>query len=1006
MKLLRAAAILLLAIIVLLAAAALAIFHDQATIVSFVLQRIRQQTGYQIVATDARMRFGSHLRVLLDHPTIGHDGRELMRADRIRVYISYHALIWNRGLPLRGIVVVNPIVQVPVEPGALAPALLPRPDLQRIRAVAQDFRDFTGLVQRLTISNALVNDTSGKPLLEEFSLTAAPRRKHAKIWNVGFLAPQIRTSVDGLQASGRMSIDTDPAARDLISGGELWFWQGTIRQNLGEGITVAGNANGNASFGLTGVGELRGQTNFNLSQFKAEGRRLINPIRFDELSLHTSYAASNSAINLGDIRVTAGAAPLVSGDFKLSRPFQPDAEVFAHLNAMKINLADIRSELLNLRGVPPAVSGAAANTFSGRVLLEGATYQSALKDAAFTAASIGHALWIAARLDRVGVRFSGRTPIPPISDVNLEMSYAKSRITLAQGSGALGRSAFKDFASSAEYVSERRIRYSLTAAGILDIDELYPAAIQLSPALASRLHGHIDKLSGRAAVDVTASGNLDLRAPALPARYLARIQTGSVRIADKDLPQPIAVTGGVLSISPENIEIKRMTAAVAEAGGPGSVSVNGSLAFGADGFALRQLALELHQIRVQEWLPLVIDPQDIAARGPLGGSVTVARAPRRKSGIRAKGRLTMGAGEVQLGFLRAPIVDESATLTFDGRGLLLAIIGAKLQGSPLDFSLGVADLDNPELRIIANSGRLDLEVMKFIRVPWAPSPPAHFFPVPVLGHIHANNAQFERLAMSKVQCDFKREVNGDWNVHDFLATIYSGRARLDLSGRGRDDWINIKGRLEGVQAASLFALASPEEPAPLSGRLNADTDLWANSNTDFFNTMAGTISIDLTDGVLHKFTLLSRILSFINVESWLSAKIPDPRVRGVPFQTLTADFKGRDGDFYCDNLLLRGPVMNISALGHVHLADGNVDMRVGMVPFKTVNWLVGKVPIIGPGLSSDHFVAAYFHVTGPLKNPRVIPKPITSVAYFLTNVIKLPINILKGIGGETNGNGN
>ena len=118
----------------------------------------------------------------------------------------------------------------------------------------------------------------------------------------------------------------------------------------------------------------------------------------------------------------------------------------------------------------------------------------------------------------------------------------------------------------------------------------------------------------------------------------------------------------------------------------------------------------------------------------------------------------------------------------------------------------------------------------------------------------------------------------------------------------------------------------------------------------------------------------------------------------MPFQTLTADFKGRDGDFYSNDLLLRGPVMNISALGHMRLGDGNVDMQVGMVPFKTVNWLVAKVPLIGGGLSSDHFVAAYFHVTGPLSNPRVVPKPITSMAYFLTNVIKLPLNIIKGFG--------
>ena len=204
----------------------------------------------------------------------------------------------------------------------------------------------------------------------------------------------------------------------------------------------------------------------------------------------------------------------------------------------------------------------------------------------------------------------------------------------------------------------------------------------------------------------------------------------------------------------------------------------------------------------------------IAARGPLGGTLTIVREPARTQGIRANGRLTMGAGEIQLGFLRAPIVAQSATLSLDGRGLLLAIVGAKLQGAPFDFSLGVADLDKPVLRIVANAGHLDLEVMKFIRLPWAPSPPAHFFPVPVVGHIEAAHANLERLTMSQAKCDFTREMNGDWNVRNFNATMFDGRAQMEFSGRGRDDWINVKGRINEVQVGPLFSLARSVTASP------------------------------------------------------------------------------------------------------------------------------------------------------------------------------------------------
>ncbi len=274
-------------------------------------------------------------------------------------------------------------------------------------------------------------------------------------------------------------------------------------------------------------------------------------------------------------------------------------------------------------------------------------------------------------------------------------------MTLAQGSAAFGRSSFQTLSGNADFGSgDRQVRYQLKAAGTLDIDELYAAATQLFPALAAKAAGHVDRLSGTAAVQVTASGSLDTQAPAPPAKYLAKIDTSGLRVTAKDLPQPIKLVGGSVTLTPGNIELTRVMAAVDKPKVPGAVAVNGNLAFGAAGLSLRQIAVELHQIDVAQWLPLVVDPQDIAARGPLGGTLTIVREPSRSHGIRANGRLTMGVGEIQLGFLRAPIVAQSATLSFDGRGLLLAIIGAKLQGAPLDFSLGVADLDKPVLRIV------------------------------------------------------------------------------------------------------------------------------------------------------------------------------------------------------------------------------------------------------------------------------------------------------------------
>ena len=267
MRLVRVAAIALLSLAAMLLAGAAIVMHNQARVISLVLQHIQESSGYQIVASDARLHFGPHLSVVLDHPSILRDGRESMRSERVRVYVSYHALIWNSGLPLRALVIERPELHAPATSGALSLQALRTLDTDAVRAMATEFREFTGLVERVTIANARVSDATGVPLLEDLSLTAAPRRRHATIWEVGFIAPHIH-AMSGLELSGRTSIDTTRPVDQIVSNGELWFWNGRLDRSALPGMTVNGLVHGDATMALRGSGELDGHGNVAVDQLK------------------------------------------------------------------------------------------------------------------------------------------------------------------------------------------------------------------------------------------------------------------------------------------------------------------------------------------------------------------------------------------------------------------------------------------------------------------------------------------------------------------------------------------------------------------------------------------------------------------------------------------------------------------------------------------------------------------------------------------------------------------
>jgi uncharacterized protein YhdP len=149
-------------------------------------------------------------------------------------------------------------------------------------------------------------------------------------------------------------------------------------------------------------------------------------------------------------------------------------------------------------------------------------------------------------------------------------------------------------------------------------------------------------------------------------------------------------------------------------------------------------------------------------------------------------------------------------------------------------------------------------------------------------------------------------------------------------------------------------------------------------------------------GTLNRFALVTRLLSFIDLKNWLTARLPDPRLNGIPFDALSATLNGADGNFRTNDFRLTGPVMEITARGNVRLNDNTIDMEISLIPFDTMNWLVRHIPIIGKNLAggSHGLVAAYFQVSGPISNPSVVPKPITSVAEFVAKTLSMPINIL------------
>jgi AsmA-like C-terminal region len=536
------------------------------------------------------------------------------------------------------------------------------------------------------------------------------------------------------------------------------------------------------------------------------------------------------------------------------------------------------------------------------------------------------------------------------------------------------------------------VPYQVKVAGDLDVGEMFAALRQRISGIAAEPLKRVESLQGRAAADVEIQGALTRIGLAKPPEYVAVLRPRSVIVGVVSAPSEFKLYGGTIVISPNEIAIDKLELAPRH----GSMRASARIErIGQGSYEVVNLNVELRQINAEEWLPRLIAIDTMDFHAPANGNIAISKV---KDGgarrYRVDANLALGPGEIRFAFLRAPVIlTDPATVTLEGQGGKLAIKSARFEGSPLDMTVSVADAGKPVIRIEARAQRLDLEAITAVRLPWTPKTSVKIDNTPFEGHIEADEANLSRLEMKALKASFRRDSD-NWRVFDISAGAMGGHLTTDLAGHRRDDWVHIISSAHDIDAVGLQALAGNQ--TVMTGRVSSGADLWADTNGDFFETLTGSLSTKVENGVLLKFKLLSRMLSLVDVSEWLNAKVPDPRVKGVPFRTITAHFIGERGNFETDDFLLDGPVMKITAAGKINLAQGTMNMIIGMRPFQLLDTVFNKIPLIGTRLaqSQSGIVAGYFHVQGPIGDPSVVPAPITSISHLLIKTLAIPINLL------------
>lgn len=958
---------------------------------ALIVRRLTANTGIKLVSASSRTTFSYHAVVTFHAPRLIWQGRELLRAQSIALVFGYRTLLLHRGLPLLDLIVTG--AQVTLPPGG---AGVPVPDAATAAAIRRSLGEVAKFIRRVDVSGATIADSAGTALLREVNIDARRGFSAASPWHLrASWRHDAMGAVPAFTGGARLVLAsqvTDQKA--AVVAGSIWLAGMKLAEFAPANLRLAGELAADSTLNLDDTGAIHGAIRIRVAGLALGPPGNVPLTPAGEVTAAAAIEADSQRLQLSRIELgLAGRAPLTEGEVALSRPLGSDSMLTLNLSAHGIDFVTIGRLLENWRGLPEWLAQMRSSVKGGKLAVDRLDFSDKLAALRrLTPGDLGGRFKLDASISGLTLAPSAALPLPPTNNFDGEISYADGVAHLSHGHVRLGDTELHHISLGADLSQVSRvIAYHLSLRGELAPGGILPLARKFLPPAIRRRLATVKSVRGRIGADIAARGRILKLALGVPQQYRMSLSPAIVRFEVGAADTPYEIEGGTVVFTPQAVRIERLDVAP----GGGRAMLSGELVRHVTGYSVRELDCALHGIEAQRWLPYLIDPHELAIHGPVGGNLIVSRA-RAGRGYRYSGVLTFGPGRINMDFLRSPVVLVNAgRATFTNRGVILAMPGSRFEGAQLDLSVKIPDLHHPAIQIDATAERLDLLAIKPIRMPWSPHvfQPSHDN-TSYRGRLVAREATFGPVAMKDLSANFQRTTEG-WGVEHLTAQALGGRLAMDLSGTRANDWVDIKTTLTNVDMSQLQALAGEHAPV-ITGRLTSHSSLRANTDGDFTQTLGGKLSIRARNGVLHRFTMLSRMLSLVDVSQWLNAKMPNPAVAGVPFNSITADFTGSNGVFRTDDFLLQGPVMEITAAGKIELPTKRLDIQVGMRPFQLLGTVFDKIPLIGTRLaaSQNGLVAAYFNVRGPIADPSVVPAPITSISKILIRTLGIPVNLI------------
>jgi hypothetical protein len=168
--------------------------------------------------------------------------------------------------------------------------------------------------------------------------------------------------------------------------------------------------------------------------------------------------------------------------------------------------------------------------------------------------------------------------------------------------------------------------------------------------------------------------------------------------------------------------------------------------------------------------------------------------------------------------------------------------------------------------------------------------------------------------------------------------------------------------------------------------------------SELLRSASGDVAFSAEDGRIYRFGVLAKIFAVLNVTEIFRGRLPDLFHEGFGYRKINVEGVVREGKLVFRRAAIDGASERIFWEGQVDLVSREVDVTVLVAPFKTIDSILRKIPVLGY-LMGGRLVAIPLRVRGNLDDPSVVPLHPADIGAGLLGVVertlKLPLKLIQ-----------